>query len=161
MPDRPRDGMISDYGSDQTALGPALCPAKPCTRSDVAASSAVTVTRQDSDPFIASLFIRPGACSKLPLIPSQSARKCIQVLSDQAIRLHNQSGYEPRAPLNFFAFYPRNNYSIVMTGYLNHVYQLAHLACSAVVIALRLVPKVLGSNLTFSTKHVTCLLHVE
>jgi hypothetical protein len=34
-------------------------------------------------------------------------------------------------------------------------------ACNAVVIVLRLVPKVLGSNPAFSTKHVTCLLHVE
>ncbi len=35
-----------------------------------------------------------------------------------------------------------------------------HQACSAVVIALRLVPKVLGSNQDFSTKHVTCLFTV-
>ncbi len=36
-------------------------------------------------------------------------------------------------------------------------------AFGAVVIALSgcLVPKVLGSNPAFSTKHVTCLLHVE
>jgi hypothetical protein len=33
-------------------------------------------------------------------------------------------------------------------------------ACSAVVIALRLVPKVLGSNPAFSTKHDTCLFIV-
>jgi hypothetical protein len=33
-------------------------------------------------------------------------------------------------------------------------------ACSAVVIALRLVPKVLGSNPAFSTKHGTCLFIV-
>jgi hypothetical protein len=35
-----------------------------------------------------------------------------------------------------------------------------HWACSALVIELRLVPKVLGSSPAFSTKHVTCLLHV-
>ena len=32
--------------------------------------------------------------------------------------------------------------------------------CSAVVIAFRLIPKVLGSNPTFSAKHVTCLIMI-
>jgi hypothetical protein len=45
----------------------------------------------------------------------------------------------------------------IHVGILNTNYR----ACSAVVIVLRLVPKVLGSNSAFSTKHATRLLHVE
>ena len=63
--------------------------------------------------------------------------------------------------MKFKILISNNEFSWMERNRLKNWNKLLGRACSAVVIAFCLVPKVLGSNLAFSTKHVSCLLHVE